>query len=154
MSDDTPIMQITLHQPFASLIAIRQKGIETRNWGTKYKGWVAIHAGKNTYSIDLIIEQPFFTVLHRHLDEDGLLPLGCIVALVWLNECIVSPGHVPAPYLQTTHEAAFGDFTKGRKLWIFDRSTVIRTPNISAVGQRGIQHVDPQLYPQLRSLIR
>jgi hypothetical protein len=39
----TPVL--TLHQPWASLIALGVKTIETRSWSTKYRGPLAIHAG-------------------------------------------------------------------------------------------------------------
>lgn len=35
---------LTLHQPWASLIAIGAKRIETRSWSTSYRGPLAIHA--------------------------------------------------------------------------------------------------------------
>ena len=35
---------LTLHQPWASLIAIGAKKIETRSWATSYRGPLAIHA--------------------------------------------------------------------------------------------------------------
>lgn len=37
---------LTLHQPWASLIACGVKTIETRSWPTSYRGPLAIHAGK------------------------------------------------------------------------------------------------------------
>lgn len=37
---------ITIRQPWASLIAFGDKLYETRNWATKYRGPIAIHAGK------------------------------------------------------------------------------------------------------------
>lgn len=36
---------ITLHQPWASLIALGVKTVETRSWNTNYRGTLAIHAG-------------------------------------------------------------------------------------------------------------
>ncbi len=36
---------ITIIEPWASLIADRKKHIETRPWGTAYRGPIAIHAG-------------------------------------------------------------------------------------------------------------
>jgi hypothetical protein len=36
---------LTLHQPWASLIAVGVKTIETRSWSTQYRGPLAIHAG-------------------------------------------------------------------------------------------------------------
>lgn len=39
---------LTLHQPWASLIALGIKTIETRSWSTQYWGPLAIHAGAAT----------------------------------------------------------------------------------------------------------
>jgi hypothetical protein len=39
---------LTISQPFASLIARREKFVENRNWSTSYRGPLAIHAGKGT----------------------------------------------------------------------------------------------------------
>lgn len=36
---------LTLHQPWASLVAFGVKSIETRSWSTSYRGPLAIHAG-------------------------------------------------------------------------------------------------------------
>jgi hypothetical protein len=37
---------LTIRQPWASLVATGVKTIETRSWSTKYRGPLAIHAGK------------------------------------------------------------------------------------------------------------
>ena len=37
---------ISLWQPWASLIALDQKSIETMGWGTRFRGPIAIHAAK------------------------------------------------------------------------------------------------------------
>lgn len=37
---------LTIHQPWASLIAAGVKTIETRSWSTRHRGPLAIHAGK------------------------------------------------------------------------------------------------------------
>lgn len=37
---------LTIRQPWASLIALGVKHIETRSWSTRYRGPLAIHAGK------------------------------------------------------------------------------------------------------------
>jgi hypothetical protein len=36
---------LTLTQPWATLVAIGAKRIETRSWPTRYRGLLAIHAG-------------------------------------------------------------------------------------------------------------
>lgn len=35
---------LTLWQPWASLVALGEKKIETRTWSTTYRGTLAIHA--------------------------------------------------------------------------------------------------------------
>lgn len=43
---------ISLHQPWASLIALGAKRIETRSWDTSYRGPLAIHAAKKRFGLD------------------------------------------------------------------------------------------------------
>lgn len=43
---------LTLHQPWASLIALGVKTIETRSWSTSYRGPLAIHAAATMPSYD------------------------------------------------------------------------------------------------------
>jgi hypothetical protein len=38
---------LTILEPWASIIACGAKQIETRSWSTKYRGSIAIHAGKD-----------------------------------------------------------------------------------------------------------
>lgn len=42
---------VTLTQPWATLVAIGAKQIETRSWPTNYRGPLAIHAGKGPSTI-------------------------------------------------------------------------------------------------------
>lgn len=42
---------LTVRQPWASLVALGVKTVETRSWQTKYRGPLAIHAGKVGASI-------------------------------------------------------------------------------------------------------
>ena len=42
---------LTLHQPWASLVAVGAKCFETRSWRTHYRGELAIHAGALEHSI-------------------------------------------------------------------------------------------------------
>lgn len=77
---------ITIRQPWASLIALGEKKIETRSWQTKYRGPILIHAGK---SVDkkamktLCIKE----ALERHgINRAEDLPTGCIIAKANLDE--------------------------------------------------------------------
>jgi hypothetical protein len=45
---------LTLHQPWASLIAEGVKTIETRSWSTKYRGPLAIHAAARRPDVEML----------------------------------------------------------------------------------------------------
>lgn len=49
---------ITIHQPWADLIAAGTKTIETRTWPTQFRGVLAIHAGKKSCSLLAVGGQP------------------------------------------------------------------------------------------------
>lgn len=82
---------ITLHQPWASLVAFGLKKYETRHWSTDYRGPLLTHAAKKKIDSDGIrvwreahrlagIEQPEIDALD--------LPLGCVVAIAYLVNCL------------------------------------------------------------------
>lgn len=154
---------LSLWQPWASLMAIGEKYIETRTWGTDYRGWLAIHATKKTPQDlhYLITEEPFRSALatlprkQRTLGNVDLgeyylphLPEGAIVAMGYLCACkkIASHDHadrVIAESLQHgKHEAMFGDFSPGRTAWIF-RTIIPIDPPIPTGGGRGLWHWRP-----------
>jgi hypothetical protein len=49
---------LTVQQPYASLIAIDRKHYETRSRHTKYRGLLAIHAGKSEFHLTLLQGDP------------------------------------------------------------------------------------------------
>lgn len=66
---------LTLTQPYATLVAIGAKKIETRSWKTSYRGKLAIHAAKglgmlNKWEfIGMLDKEPFESVLKAHFGE-------------------------------------------------------------------------------------
>jgi hypothetical protein len=93
---------LTLHQPWASLVAAGVKTIETRSWRTHYRGPLAIHAGLaepprgmvGDYRVvgparspadapwEMWVEKPD----RRHVGQ--VLPFAHIVATVVLVDCV------------------------------------------------------------------
>ena len=68
---------ISLWQPWATLIAVGAKRLETRSWESRYQGELAIHAAKRWTADeqDLIQASPFREALQGHrmpLDRHGL----------------------------------------------------------------------------------
>lgn len=110
---------LTLTQPWATLVAIGAKRIETRSWSTTYRGPLAIHAAKGLGPVggkkglgELCSREPFCSVLNywgkRHYAEhpgleamarNPFMPLGAIVATCTLVDVcpIVTPRHMGDP---------------------------------------------------------
>lgn len=121
---------LTLTQPYATLIAIGAKQIETRGQKTAHRGEIAIHAGANlrpvgghTGYIELRQSEPFESVLRAAGYQPGNdLPLGAVVAVADLWECFPIRMEGPIACYQregiwwsvSAQERAFGDFSTGR----------------------------------------
>ncbi len=129
---------LTLTQPWATLVAMGAKRIETRSWTTNYRGPLAIHAGKGPSTIGwpqlnhiCNHTEPFRSVLQldgRHPAE--VLPLGAIVAVVELHSvhritAAGVEGFAPQP---PAHEIAFGNYTPGRFAWVLLNVSALETP--------------------------
>lgn len=139
---------LSLTQPWASLMAIGAKRIETRSWPTTYWGPVAIHASKSfpLEAQELVIENDVFRFALR---EAGVLhpvdlPRGAIIAVGnlhkvgrigrrWDDAVIVHGLELPIE----GDELAFGDFTPGRYGWVFTNVTRLPQP-IPAKGSLGL----------------
>jgi hypothetical protein len=104
---------LSLYQPWASLVALNIKTIETRSWATKYRGRLAVHAAKRVPKLAdweaatgwWVDEGPSLhragtTLGNGMVDYSGVsaehyrLPLGAIVATCELVDCvpIIGPG--------------------------------------------------------------
>lgn len=71
------LLAITICQPYAQLIAIREKPMENRTWPTRLRGTIAIHAGKS---------RDWLTA--EDISRFPLIPFGAIVALADLYDCV------------------------------------------------------------------
>ena len=72
---------LTICQPYAELIARGEKRVENRTWETKYRGQLAIHAGKSR------------EWLKGYRDPPAPLDFGAVVCLVELVECVKAANH-------------------------------------------------------------
>jgi hypothetical protein len=111
---------ISLWQPWATLVAIGAKQYETRNWRTDFRGPIAIHATQSVSSECWRIckAEPINTLLRRggyapgRCSWRGCLPMGCIVAVADLVDCVGTDG-----YPASSIERALGDWNSGRFGW-------------------------------------
>ena len=73
---------LSLWEPWATLMAIGAKKIETRSWATSYRGWLAIQASKGGLSKQHLaecLEEPGF-----RLASETMRP-GHILSSNWWN---------------------------------------------------------------------
>lgn len=151
---------LTLTQPWATLMAIGAKRIETRSWYTRYRGPLAVHAAKGypAWAKALYLENPFYQSLleiggiygvpsspavediRDHLKEVR----GHVLAVGELVECLPTEatGCLPGvfddyPQLDTLTEEDFGDFSPGRFGWVIENVQLLKYP-VAAKGSLGL----------------
>lgn len=136
---------ITLTQPWATLVALREKRIETRSWRVNYRGPLAIHAAKR-FPPDaqyLCFKEPFRKILvDRYSFVMGgeiylgkhKFPLGAIVATCRLVD--IQPTIAIADTI-SDQERAFGDYSPGRFAWILEDIEPLAQP-VPAKGKQGL----------------
>lgn len=84
---------LTLTQPWATLVAIGAKRIETRSWRTNYRGLLAIHAAAGWNASDRefvrteLVQTAFAGRVPLPRDPDAL-PRGVVIATCQLVDCV------------------------------------------------------------------
>lgn len=132
---------ITILQPFATLIAIKEKRFETRSWKTDYRGPLLIHAGKGTQYMYLCEQKSFKDILKKHGYNKDNLPLGNIIAKVNLKDCIKvvyedsMDAQLEDDFTIGDKEYIFGDYTPGRYAWKLEDVEMFKEP-IPVKGQQ------------------
>lgn len=106
---------LTLTQPWATLVAIGAKRVETRSWSTPYRGYLGIHAAKGfpRDAIELCFTEPFRRYLKGRRPSE--LPRGELICVARLQSV------VPTRNVQSwisEDERAFGDYSDGRFAWV------------------------------------
>ena len=152
---------LSLTQPWATLVAIGAKRIETRSWKTAYHGELAIHAAKvfkREYR-ELARSEPFRSVLIESgvdVDNPDSFPTGSIVSLV---EVV---GYAPTNNLHSQHvmkmlndpelserERAFGDYGRDRWMWMFGGGAVWLKHPIGCAGHQRLWSVPKEVADQV-----
>jgi activating signal cointegrator 1 len=126
---------LTLTQPWASLVAIGAKRIETRSWYTAYRGPLAIHAAKGFPAW-----AKEFAEVERALGRvPGRIPLACIVATARLVRVRKTQDIEPTISAVERH---YGDYSWGRFAWILEDVVALPEP-IYAKGALGLWNWEP-----------
>ena len=118
---------LSLLQPWASLVVMGVKTIETRSWNTRHWGELLIHASLGKKASVLVLDPPF----KKYIPDFNALPFGAIIGKVILEDVL------PVEHLYysdammnklTLEEKAFGDYTKGRFAWILSSPKLFTDP--------------------------
>ena len=151
-SSTDPMYAITLHQPWASLVAQGVKTIETRSWPAPARligQTIAIHAGKR------VVRQPSVPIeeeLQARLGEEWrrTIPAGAVLATAVLAG-MARVAHVDLLTGHAVHDGRtevgcavrsgwtlidpWGDFRPGRWLWFLTNVHALPEP-VPAVGHQ------------------
>lgn len=135
---------LTLWQPWATLVAMESKRIETRIWSTKWRGEIAIHSaaklppkwlGRSSQSEQFRDELADLFCVRRDRDDqagkrvDDILrglPYGKVVCIVRIVD-VLETSEVFRETL-SHRERIFGNYEDGRYAWKFQMVDVIEPP--------------------------
>ncbi|WP_249745545.1 hypothetical protein [Mesobacillus boroniphilus] len=78
---------LSMIQPRASLFVLREAQYETRSWGTKYRGSLAIHTSKKVNKV-VCSHVAVKSLLLKHGYKADDLPAGVIIATCYLENCL------------------------------------------------------------------
>jgi hypothetical protein len=116
------IKAITIRQPFAWAV-FHGKAVENRNWATRYRAPLVIHAGRSRASLGARLPR-------RLRPKPADLHFGALVGVVRLVDCV--------PY----SEAVAGNpFTAGPWCWLLEDARAFVEP-VPCSGRRGLWEVD------------
>ncbi|MHB8596723.1 MAG: ASCH domain-containing protein [Ktedonobacteraceae bacterium] len=142
------VKTLSMTDPWGTLVALGTKRIETRSWPTPYRGPLAIHIAKTLppQAAACCDTLPFSQALeaggYRWQPERGHnawgLPLGQIVAIVWLDEV----QRITPTFQVVEPERSFGLFVPGRYAWRFSQVYRLTTP-LPARGALGVWEWHP-----------
>jgi hypothetical protein len=126
---------LTLWQPWATLVAIGAKRIETRSWSTNYRGPLAIHAARSTVGHKVCSREPFRSTLEAYgYQVPANAPHMSVIAICELVDILPTED---VRGIVESRELAFGDYETGRHAWLLDRVRRLGIP-IRAKGAQGL----------------
>lgn len=147
---------ITLWQPWASLIALGLKTIETRSWDTNYRGDLYIHAAKKIVPFEVLFndmptryKNEVYMAICKDYGSYENMPTGEIIAKTNLVDCLkIAEEYKILKFAALEFKASdqdyefvsgdeyhFGDYTPGRYGWILNDTQTLENP-IPAKGMQ------------------
>ncbi|MBZ9637590.1 ASCH domain-containing protein [Clostridium sp. FP1] len=143
---------LSIIEPFATLIAIQEKKIETRSWKTNYRGKIAIHASKNInkegkesclkHEFMKVLEDKYILIngnnkIQYNFNFGNIIAIGDLIACVQMKELYEDYAILENGMKVEGNELIFGDYTPGRYAWILDNIHLINKP-LEVKGHLGL----------------
>lgn len=148
---------LSLRQPWASLLAVGAKRVETRSGSTQLRGEFAVHAAQawTAKQQRLCRTEPFAAALARAGLQREELPTGAIIGLAMIEDCFRFTGadayHLAGGVFALTEpERAFGDFTPGRFGFLTSNVRRLAMP-VPCRGALGFWTVPPEVEVAVRA---
>ena len=121
------IKALSLLQPWATLVVIGAKKIETRSWSTPHRGRLLIHASLGKAGSIFANDLPF----NKYISDFRKLPFAAIIGEAVLTS-ILHTEDFDLPDFEmdnlTLEEKAFGDYASGRYGWVLENPISYNTP--------------------------
>jgi hypothetical protein len=132
---------LTLWQPWAMLMAVSEKKVETRSWATKYRGPIAIHSaltiprwlGEPRKSQEF--NEALMAIVYKHSTELVKGSILCVADLVSIEETTKVRADL------SPQELLFGNYEDGRYAWFFENIRRLESP-YRCKGNRMLWNVD------------
>jgi len=138
-NNPTELTAITLHQPWASLIAKGCKQYETRDWPTNHRGPIVIHAGRKPKGKQELREHDKVVASFKDLlNED--CPYSSVIAIAELTDVICMTEEFIKE--QSPTELRCGNWAVGR--YAFKLENVRPLAPIPATGKQGLWKFDQE----------
>ena len=123
---------LSIKEPWATLIASKQKYIETRSWKTLYRGELYIHASKKQINNKDEKIQELLKLLPTQEMNYGKIICKCeLVDCIYMDEKFINE------IKQNKQEYICGDYQIGRYAWILEKTELMQ-PKIDAKGKLNI----------------
>ncbi len=123
---------LSLTEPYATLIRLGKKKIETRSFKTNYRGELYIHASSTKIPKEWKNNKELMNLI-----KDNDLNFGYIICKCNLVDCVYMDKEFLDNIKKDKLEYLVGDYKLGRYAWILDDIEVLDRP-IFAKGKLGI----------------
>lgn len=124
---------LSIKEPFASLVSLDKKKIETRSWKTKYRGEIYIHASLKK----VVLKDGRYEKLLKLLPQNYKFKYGKIICKANLIDCIYMDEEFIKKIKKDKIEFLCGHYEVGRYAWILEDIEVLNK-TIYAKGRIGI----------------